>query len=140
MSIHTGLKDGRKTRLLSKMEWWFFSHISCRNLDSPGWCFVSTYDGDGHLKDSPATWAAFENEIFALRLDGSGQVRRIAHHHSRRYSPTTPDSDRSVYWAEPHATVSRYGTRVLFGSNWRQRMADPASCDTYVVDLRGEWE
>ena len=132
------LRDGHTTRLLTTA-WWFYNHISCRNLDSPGWCFVSTYDGEGRLTDSPATWAPFEDEVFALRLDGSRRVRRIAHHHSRRFSPATPDSDNSVYWAEPHATVSRYGTRVLFGSNWRQKIADPKSCDTYVVNLRGKW-
>jgi len=133
------LRDGHTTRLLTNMAWWFYNHISCRNQGCPGWCFVSTFDGPGRLTDSSAAWVPFENEVFALRMDGSGQVRRIAHHHSRRYSPTTDSDDNSVYWAEPHATVSNHGNRVLFGSNWRQGIADPASCDTYLVDLRGEW-
>jgi hypothetical protein len=88
------------------------------------------------LTDSAQNWLAFEDEIFALKLDGSGEVQRIAHHHSRRYSPTTPDSDRSNYFAESHATVSRNGNRIIFGSNWSESVADEMSVDAYVVDWR----
>lgn len=67
--------------------------------------------------------------------DGSCDVQRIAHHHSRRYSPQTPDGDQSVYWAEPHATVNRAGTKVIWGSNWRKNMDDVRSVDVYLCDI-----
>ncbi len=62
-------------------------------------------------------------------------AERIAHHHSKRFSPLTPDPDNSVYWAEPHATVNRAGTKVLWGSNWRQDMNLVTSVDTYLCDF-----
>jgi len=71
-----------------------------------------------------------------LKMDGSGETRRIAHHHSRRYSPNTPDSDTSVYWAEPHASISRNGDRIIYGSNWGLNVDKVESVDTYLVDLR----
>jgi len=129
------LSDGKETILLD-FSAYFDSHISCRNEQRPEWCFISTFDYVGRLTDDAKSWLPFEDEVFALKLDGSGEVQRIAHHHSRRYSPTSPDSDRSNYFAEPHATASRNGERILFGSNWRENVADPMSVDAYVVDWR----
>jgi hypothetical protein len=129
------LADGKETTLL-EFSPLFDQHISCRNEQRPEWCFISTFDFTGRLTDSAQTWLAFEDEIFALKLDGSGEVQRIAHHYSRRYSPTTPDSDHSNYFAEPHATVSRNGDRILFGGNWRENIVDETSVDAYVVDWR----
>jgi hypothetical protein len=130
------LRDGQETLLLSGMDWSFYNHISCRNEERSEWCFVSTYDGEGRLTDDPASWLPFEDEIFAVKLDGSQQVERLAHHRSRRFSPATPDSDTSVYWAEPHATVSRRGDRILFGSNWRQGVDNVTNVDAYICDFR----
>lgn len=130
------LKDGQETTLLS-MHWSFYNHISCRNEIRSEWCLVSTYDGEGRLTDSNETWLPFEDEILAVKLDGSGEVQRLAHHRSRRFSPETPDSDNSVYFAEPHATFSRAGNRVLYGSNWREDVSSVRSVDAYVLDIRG---
>lgn len=138
------LSDGKETTLL-EISPLFDLHISCRN-ENPGtshpqtgtgsWCLISTFDFVGRLTDTTYNWLPFEDEVFFLKLDGSGSVMRVAHHHSRRYSPLTPDSDKSVYWAEPHATVSRNGNRILFGSNWRENIASQSSVDTYLIDLR----
>ena len=129
------LSDGKETSLL-ELSWQFDLHISCRNEARSEWCFVSTFDGEARLTDDSTSWLPFEDEVFALKLDGSGEVQRIAHHHSRRFSPTTPDRDHSVYWAEPHATVSRKGERILFGSNWREKIEEDSSVDAYIVDFR----
>lgn len=129
------LSDGEATKLLETSAL-FYDHISCRNTEQVGWVIISTYDNVGRLTVSPDSWLPFENEIFALKLDGSGETRGLAHHHSRRFSPTTPDSDTSVYWAEPHATVGQRGDRILFGSNWGIDVEQTNSVDAYVVDLR----
>ena len=68
-------------------------------------------------------------------MDGTGTVERYAHHHSKRFSPSTPDPDNSIYFAEPHATVSKHGTRIMFGSNWRTNISEDTSLDAYLVDL-----
>ncbi|MEK7483672.1 MAG: hypothetical protein AABZ60_04975 [Planctomycetota bacterium] len=128
------LADGEETTLL-EFSYLFDAHISCQNEVHLGWCFVSTFDYVGRLTDSPETWLPFEDEIFALKLDGTQKVTRLAHHHSRRYSPQTPDSDQSVYFAEPHATINRQGNRLLFGSNWRQNIKESISIDTYLLQF-----
>jgi hypothetical protein len=129
------LSDGKETTLL-EVSPHFDMHISCRNESLRGWCFISTFDFVSRLTDDSASWLPFEDEVFALKMDGSGDVMRLAHHHSRRYSPTTPDMDSSVYYAEPHATVSRKADRVLFGSNWRQNVEVDSSLDAYVVGFK----
>lgn len=128
------LSDGQETELL-RTSLLFDQHISLRNEERDDWCFISTFDYVDRLMDDSLGWLPFEDEVFALKLDGSGDVQRIAHHHSRRYSPQTPDPDNSVYWAEPHATVDRSGKRVLWGSNWRMNMQDVNSVDAYVADF-----
>ncbi len=129
------LADGATTDLI-QLSVYFDMHISCRNESRREWCFISTFDGEGRLTDDSLSWLPFEDEIFALKMDGSGEVQRIAHHHSRRFSPSTPDRDNSNYWAEPHATVSRDGMRMVFGSNWREDVASGSSVDAYIVDFR----
>lgn len=129
------LSNGESASLLT-IDADFDQHISCRSDARPGWCTLSTFDYIGRLDHSPDAWLPFEDEVFDLNLDGTGDVQRIAHHHSRRYSSTTPDSDRSVYWAEPHATASRRGDRILFGSNWGLNVGSVESIDAYVIDLR----
>ncbi len=128
------LANGISTTLLSVSPE-FDMHESCRAMSRPGWVYVSTFDFTGRLTDDSLSCLPFEDEIFALKMDGSGDVQRYAHHHSRRYSPGTPNSDSSVYFSEPHATVNKTGTHILFGSNWRINMEQDTSVDAYVVDL-----
>jgi hypothetical protein len=127
------LSDGAMTNLLDVSPD-FDQHISLRNIDRRGWCFISTFDYVGRLTDNEASWLPFEDEIFALKLDGSGDVERICHHHSRRYFA---EDDPGIYWAEPHATVNRLGTKVIWGSNWRHDMGDVQSVDAYLCDFSG---
>jgi hypothetical protein len=129
------LSNGQEISLI-ELSWQFDLHISCRNYARSEWCFVSTFDNEARLTDDSLSWMPFEDEIFALKMDGSGEVQRIAHHHSRRFSPTTPNRDSSVYWAEPHATVDYNGGRILFGSNWRENIEIDSSVDSYIIDFR----
>ncbi|MDP1725879.1 MAG: T9SS type A sorting domain-containing protein [Bacteroidota bacterium] len=128
------LMNGTKTKLLSVSPD-FDLHESCRAMLRPGWVYISTFDFIGRLIDDSLSWLPFEDEIFALKMDGSGDVQRYAHHHSKRYSVITPNSDSSVYFAEPHATVNKTGTYILFGSNWRYKVEQDSSVDAYLIDL-----
>ena len=77
-------------------------HFSMR-ADNEGWGLISEYNGDGSSVHQP-----FDNEIYQVATDGSGNVRRIAHH-------------RSVYndyYDAPFANISRDGKFVAFSSNW----------------------
>jgi hypothetical protein len=83
------------------------AHASTRNSNRPGWVFVS-YEGS-HGKVAGATgYAPFYQEIVALRIDGSGEIRRIA-------------QTRNVvadYIGETHASPSPDGSQVIWSSNW----------------------
>ena len=78
------------------------AHFSMRAADEQ-WGLVSHYNNNGSAVSAP-----FDNEIFQVKTDGSGQVRRIAHH-------------RSVfndYVDAPFANISKDGRFVAFSSNW----------------------
>lgn len=67
------------------------------------WALASRYHTSGGAVSN-----AFDNEIMQVATDGSGRVRRIAHH-------------RSVfneYYDSPFASISRDGKFVNFSSNW----------------------
>jgi len=99
--VKVRLSDGQQT-CLRTLDWSLAPHISCP--DSSGWCFVGTY---APSEPSPTSWPAYTNELLQVKLDGS-EVRRLAHHRSRR---------RNDYNYQPKASVSRDGTRLVFASN-----------------------
>jgi hypothetical protein len=82
-------------------------HVSIRNINRPGWVFVTysgTYPGaDGHSGQTP-----FYQEVIALRIDGSGELRRLIQTHNVKYD----------YWSETHASPSPDGSQVIWSSNW----------------------
>lgn len=96
------LATGHEIKLV-RIGWRTTPHVSCRNTALPGWALVSTQGPDNK-------YPVHDFEIFWVKLDGSGEVRRVAHHHSLR--------ERGGYFAEQHATSDRRGTRIVFASNW----------------------
>jgi hypothetical protein len=100
---------------LVRIGWATTPHVSCRNLGMPGWALVSTQGPDKKYPNH-------DFEIFWVKLDGSAQIRRLAHHHSARSS--------GGYFAEQHATSNRSGSKVIFSSNWDGK----APIATYLID------
>jgi hypothetical protein len=86
-----GLNTGNKT-----------AHFSMRAADE-AWGLISHYNNNGSAASAP-----FDNEIFQVATNGSGQVRRIAHHRSIY----------NDYFDAPFATISKDGRLVSFSSNW----------------------
>jgi Secretion system C-terminal sorting domain len=76
-------------------------HVSTRNIDRPGWAYIS----EGCCTDNPVA----PREIFAIKLDNSNTIERFAKHHSN-YG--------AGYGHEAQAVPNRDGTKVLFASNW----------------------
>lgn len=111
----TDLATG-KTTIGVRIGWKSTPHVSCRNLDLPGWALISTQGPDPRYPNH-------DFEIFWLKLDGSGEVRRVAHHHS--------DRDKGGYFAEQQAVTNRDGSEIIFASNWDDRTV----CD-YLIKLR----
>ena len=78
-------------------------HVSTRNIDRPGWAYISD---QGHPNDVDRFEAT--REIFAIKLDGSNTIQRFAKH----------NTVTSSYLHESHAVPNRDGTKVIFASNW----------------------
>jgi hypothetical protein len=94
------LRDGQLTVLT---DGGYATHTSTRNIDRPGWAYV-TYDYEG------PNYPPYYGEIVAVKLDGSMTLERIAHMHAEVGS----------YLTQPQAVVSPDGKRVLWASNWDQ--------------------
>jgi hypothetical protein len=58
--------------------------------------------------EQPSDKSPFYQEVVALRIDGSGEIRRIAQ---------TRNADHD-YWSETHASPSPDGSQVIWSSNW----------------------
>ena len=104
--IKRRLIDGKVTDLAPYGEG---QHASLRNINLPGWVFLS-YGGNFAEIAAHQNWAPFYQEVVALRIDGSGEVRRIA-------QTRNPKHD---YWSETHASPSPDGSQVIWSSNWGQ--------------------
>ncbi len=95
------LATGVRTVIIAKPPDFYAGHVSCRNTQLPGWAYVSSYGSDTSM---PGIDLAF-----AVKLDGSGRVRRFAHEHHTQ--PAAGD-----YQAQ--GVPNRDGSRVLFASEW----------------------
>ena len=84
-------------------------HASIRNINRPGWVFV-TYSGTyPNVARQPGS-APLYQEVVALRIDGSGELRRVIQTRNPKYD----------YWSETHASPSPDGSQIIWSSNWGQ--------------------
>jgi len=98
------LADATQT-CLTQLDWSLAVHISAP--DGNGYAFVDT-EAPANPVPNGSGWVAYTDEILQVKLDGSG-VTRLAQHRSRPIS--------SYNW-QPKLTVSRDGSRLLYGSNF----------------------
>ena len=110
------LRDGFVTMLTDPSNEAFPHHISTRDLDRPGWVYVSYYPSPGQR---------YNDEIVAIKMDGTQTVERVAHLHS---------NISGCYRCEPHAVPSRDGQRVIFASNWATFCGSGCSASTDIKD------
>ncbi len=113
------LRDGAVTSLTDPDNEAQPHHISTRNLRRPGWVYVDYF---------PEPGARFNDEIVAIKMDGSNAVQRFAHKHT--VSP-------GCYRCESHAVPSLDGRRMLWASNWTGNCVacgSPTDIRAYVVD------
>ncbi|MGX9118473.1 hypothetical protein ACWTU6_17660 [Mesorhizobium sp. BHbsci] len=102
--IKRRLSDGKVTSLMKFGE---AEHVSLRALGKSGWAFVS-YGGNPDEISAHPDWAPYAREVIALRIDGSGDVRRIVQTRNVPFD----------YWSEAHASPSPDGSQVIWSSNW----------------------
>jgi hypothetical protein len=102
--IKRRLQDGQVTALAPYGE---AQHASMRAIRRPGWVFMS-YAGAALAPAGGKKVAPFAQEVIALKIDGSGEFRRIAHTRNAPYD----------YWSETHGSPSPDGSQVIWSSNW----------------------
>ena len=102
--IKRRLADGKVTVLAPAG---YGTHVSTRNINRPGWAFVSYEGSQAQLLGSPG-YAPFYREVVAIRLDGSGEIRRIGQTRNAK----------SDYYSETHASPSPDASQVVWSSNW----------------------
>jgi hypothetical protein len=104
--IKRRLEDGVVTDLAPYGEG---QHASIRNINRPDWVFL-TYSGTYSEIAAHPHWAPFYQEVIALRIDGSGEIRRVVQTRDAKHD----------YWSEAHASPSPDGSQVIWSSNWGQ--------------------
>ena len=103
-------------------DWSQGNHTSMLSTNE-NWATISAY-----YSNTFQNYGFFKNEIFQIATDGSGNVRRLAHHHSKvgRINNTTYD-----YWSTPRAAISMDGKWITFTSNW----GDTTRYDVFVLKV-----
>jgi len=129
-SIPTGSTQRKLVKINTNSGTEFGIHVSCRNTrlhgQANGWCVISS---EAERDVYVSGFIPFCDEVFKVYFDSTvavPHVERLCHTQSDTY----PISGN--YWNQPHATVNRDGTRILFGSNWRVWSGHR---DTYQIDL-----
>ena len=82
-------------------------HASLRSIKRPGWVFLSYEASYPKVFGEPGR-TPFYQEVVALRIDGSGEIRRIAQTRDIRVD----------YYSETHASPSPDASQVVWSSNW----------------------
>lgn len=130
--------DLSKTMIQNFGYWGMGKHYSGSCSNKPGWILVSTYAMSSEFPDGVDE--PFEDEVYALKLDGSSEVRRIAHTRSSTNDPSCGGSAGGVlcdYWATPRVTANKDCSKIMFDSNFRDVSNNGSKVDVYVVDLSG---
>lgn len=112
------LDNGEITQVTSDDEMSWPIHISCRNLNRPGWLYLSDFE-ESYGEPSKPNY----QQIYAVKIDGSQTVNSFAHiHHS-----SVIGYNRSAF-----GVPDRGGSRVMFRSDWETGIGE---IDSYVAEL-----
>lgn len=107
-------------------------HFSGNCSGTPGWVLVSTYGSSNPPPGQPHSW--MDCQLFMLELKANPRVWRIAH--TQSYTSRDYSGEKN-YFAEAFAAINAKGTRIYWGSNWRNFTTDYT--DTYQVIMPDNW-
>jgi hypothetical protein len=98
-------------------------HFSGKAFDKPGWFLMSTYaDGGGAQQ-----W--LHRKVMAVQMAASPLIYNLA-------DTRTTSKQTDGYYSEPHASVSRDFSRVVWNANWNSSDADALHVDSYMVQIK----
>jgi hypothetical protein len=107
-------------------------HFSGNCSQTPGWVLVSTYGSQNPPPDNQHSW--MDCQLFVVELKANPRIWRLVH--TQSYTSKDFNGEKN-YFAEAFATINALGTRVYWGSNWRNYTMDYT--DTYELTLPGNW-
>lgn len=122
-----------KVRLLKRVDKWaHFSPTACNSVTDPRYIYFAI---QGSRSDDPnSLWATFWGEIIEIPTDGSGKVRRLVHHRTRKVK------GKSEKYYQPDLVVNRQGTKIIYRSTYNTNFADLYMFDIPPRQGDGQWE
>lgn len=97
------------------------SHFSGRAFSLPGYMFMSTYTAlTSGLQPK-------HNKLMLIPLQASPTIQTLASTENQFVSGS--------YFTEAHSSISRDGTKIMFGSNWDLGQSADADVDVYLLDV-----
>jgi hypothetical protein len=97
------LATGAATRLLGGTTAFEYGHVSGRNIDRPGWIYLSVFD------NTATAGRPGHDQVVAVKTDGSGTVEVFGFSHH---------TNTTIYAMQPQAVPSPDGRHVIFASEW----------------------
>jgi hypothetical protein len=97
------LSDGAGTLLLGGTTAFEYGHVSGRNIDRPGWVYLSVYN------NTVTAGRPGRDQLIAVKTDGSRMVEVFGFSHH---------TNTTTYAMQPHAVPAPDGRKVLFASEW----------------------
>jgi hypothetical protein len=98
-------------------------HFSGKAYDKPGWFLMSSYgDGGGSQQ-----W--LHRKIVAVQMSAAPVVYNLA-------DTRTTSKQTDGYYSEPHASVNRNFSKVVWNSNWNSSDADALKTDAFMVQIK----
>lgn len=91
-------------------------HVSGKGFNKPGWALVSTYADSGSRQ-----W--LHRKMFMVQLATNPLTYNLG------FTRVASNG----YWSEPHASVNRDLTRVIFNSNWGT--GSDTDVDAYLIEI-----
>ena len=108
------LNGSGSTTILQNSDFGIDGHISCRNINRPGWAYISLAD------------AAQSGQLLAVKLDDTGTVEYYGHHFSSNTS----------YDQSPMASASPNGDKMCFRSDFGTGPnTDPSVVYSFIAEL-----
>lgn len=103
-------------------------HISGQAFGRPGWVLISTYAAtrDYGAAAAPDNSQAEYGRIWLAELQANGQQLTVAN----TMVDHTKVPETEAYFAEPQASISRDGSRIIFASNY-----GGAEINSYIIGL-----
>lgn len=115
------IDNGVITNLLGddKMSWYI--HVSCRNIDRPGWAYLTEF-----ADPNTQTFKPNYQKMFAVQLNPNANNNALTETFAHVHHSPNVNYERS-----PFGTSNRDGTKVIFRSDW---MGDASSeINSYVA-------